>query len=113
LKSRDNDCFTQVTFQLASPARSAQPSALARDIVPRIGGCIENSHLKQWKPSLQFGGTHFGAFLGRELGLHATIDFKRESGLRQPVGLVCHLESRMFFDDSRITVSLPTLQVFP
>jgi hypothetical protein len=56
---------------------------LKRQIVSRLGGGIVDAYLKLRKTTFQFDRTLLGTFLGAELGLQATIDFKGETVLRQ------------------------------
>ena len=77
-----------------SPFSRARPSSLSRQIVSRLSAGVVDADLKHRKTALQFDRTLLGTFLGAELGLQATIDFKGETVFGQFTRADGHLENR-------------------
>jgi hypothetical protein len=75
--------------------RVREPQPLTGQIVSRLGAGVVDSDLKHRKPAFQFDRAAFCAFLGAELGLQSSIDFKRETGFWQFDRSAGHSESKV------------------
>ncbi|MEH2513979.1 hypothetical protein V1291_005333 [Nitrobacteraceae bacterium AZCC 1564] len=63
------------------------------DFVPQLRRSVIDADLQRRKAAFQLDCAPFGAFLGTEFGLDATIDLERIPGLREIRGMKNHVVS--------------------